>query len=109
MLYGGNPVVHGFDGVDDGGDFDAMSSARVEQRGVALSDLGAAVTGSGAFTTLAYGPMLLLGPAFYVVPMIGSEGIARSPTPIRILGVGTLTIDREAQVAGPPCAVVRTD
>lgn len=94
--------------VDRGGSFDVNTVMRFDQEGVAAGDLGAAMFGGGGIGLFAFGPMMMFGPTAFLMPMIlGNEDIAVRAEPIDAMGMGTVWMDREVEVAGRTCVVVR--
>jgi hypothetical protein len=98
------------DMVDRGGTFDVTTAMTVEQRGVALDDLGGAMFGGAGLAMFGFGPMMLFGPSFFMLPMVlGQEDVSVRDVPIRVLGMGTLYMEREEVVAGHTCVVIRLE
>jgi hypothetical protein len=91
---------------DRGGRYDVTTTTTTEAIGVHPEAISDAMFGGGAM--LGFGPMMLFGPAFFMLPMLlGQEDIRVMAAPMRILGIGTLHMDREEKVAGRTCVVIR--
>lgn len=96
--------------VDRGGSYDVTTTMLFEQVGVPLDDLGGAMFGGSGAAMFAFGPMMLFGPSFFLLPMLlGQEDIRVQETPIRVMGMGTMYMEREEVVAGHVCVVIRMD
>jgi hypothetical protein len=96
--------------IDRGGTFDVTTSMTFEQIGVAQDDLSGAMFGGAGPAMFGFGPMMLFGPSFFILPMLlGQEEIAVRDTPITVAGFGTIYMDREEVVAGRTCVVVRME
>lgn len=96
--------------VDRGGTYDVTTTMTLDQVGIAQDDLDDAMFGGSGFAMFAFGPMMLFGPTFFLLPMmLGEEDIAVSDTPIRVMGMGTMHMEREEVVAGRTCVVIRME
>ena len=96
--------------VDRGGSYDVTTTMTRDQVGVAQDELEDAVFGGSGMVMFGLGPMMLFGPSFFILPMVlGQEDIAVSTTPIRVMGMGTLYMEREEVVAGQTCVVIRME
>lgn len=96
------------DVVAQGDGFDVTTTMTTEQTGVAIDELDGALFGGGSFAMLAMGPTMLFGPAAMMVPaLVGQEDIRVREEPIRVMGYGTLHMEREVEVAGRTCVVLR--
>lgn len=96
--------------VPAGDAFDVTTTMTFEQHGVAADDLEDAMWGGGAAGMFAMGPMLMFGPTFMMLPMLlDGEDVAVRSEPTRVLGVGTMHMDREVEIAGHRCVVVRLE
>lgn len=96
--------------VDLGGSYDVTTNVTLVQAGVAHGDLGGAVFGGSGLAMFAFGPMMLFGPSFFLMPMLlGQEEIRVQETPIRMMGMGTMYMEREEVVAGHVCVVIRME
>lgn len=96
--------------VDRGGSFDVTTTMRLAQTGITQEDLGTAMFGGSGLAMFGFGPMLLFGPGFFLMPMLlGEEDIRVQETPIRVMGMGTMYMDREEVVAGHTCVVIRME
>lgn len=96
--------------VDDDGSYDVTTTMTLDQVGIAQDDLDGAVFGGSGMAMFGLGPMMLFGPSFFVLPMVlGEEDIAVTDTPIRVMGMGTMHMDREEVVAGRTCVVIRME
>jgi hypothetical protein len=90
-----------------GGLFDVTTTMTFEQTGVDPSSMGDAFFGGSALAMFGFGPMVLFGPSAFMLPMmLGQEDIAVRKEPMRLMGVGTLVMDREEIVAGRRCVVI---
>ncbi len=98
------------DAVDQGGTYDVTTTMTFDQIGIAQDDLDDAMFGGSGLAMFGFGPMMLFGPSFFILPMVlGDEDIAVTDTPIRVLGMGTMYMDREEVVAGQTCVVIRME
>ncbi len=96
--------------VDRGGSYDVTTTMTFEQAGVPLDGLSDAMFGGAGLTMFGFGPMMLFGPSFFLLPMmLGQEEIQVQDTPIRVMGMGTMYMDREEVVAGHVCVVIRME
>lgn len=101
-------LVLDVDIVDLSGTFDVRTVMTYDQVGVEASDLGIAMFGGAGISMLGFGPMMLFGPSFFILPMVlGQEDIAVREEPIPVMGMGTLVMEREVEVAGHVCVVIR--
>lgn len=92
---------------DVGGSYDVVTTLTLEQRGVSGDDLATAAFGGDAVGMLMFGPMVAYGPSFFILPMIlGEEEVRVRAEPMRVMGMGSVTMDREVEVAGHTCVVV---
>jgi hypothetical protein len=95
---------------DTGGQFDVVTNMTINQSNVSQSDLGSAVFGGSALGMFAFGPMILYGPSFMMLPMmIGEEDIAVRSEPMRLMGMGSIYMDKSEEVAGFECVVLRLE
>lgn len=93
---------------DTGDAFDAATVLRIEREGLSRDALGEAAFGGGTLGMLAFGPMMLFGPSFVMLPMmLGDEDIRVRSEPMRIMGIGSLHMERTEEVAGLECVVIR--
>lgn len=98
------------DMVESGGSYEVTTTMTLVQSGVDQSALSDAMFGGSGLSMFAFGPMMLFGPSFFLLPMLlGEEDIHVQDTPIRVLGMGTMYMDREEVVAGHTCVVVRME
>lgn len=94
--------------VDRGGTYDTTTTLTFEQTGIGGDDLSTAAFGGEMAGLLMMGPMLAYGPAFFLLPMmLGEEDVRVRSEPLRLVGMGSLTMEREEEVAGHTCVVVR--
>ena len=110
-------IVQGQDGpattieidvVDVGDAYDVTTSMTYQQAGVPKGDLESAMFGGSSIGMFAMGPMMMFGPSFMMVPMmLGEEDIHVREEPIRVMGFGALHMEREVEVAGRSCVVMR--
>ena len=92
------------------GSYDVTTTMTFEQTSVPLGGLGDAVFGGAGFAMFGFGPMMLFGPSFFLLPMmLGQEEIKVQETPIRVMGMGTMYMEREEVVAGHTCVVIRLE
>lgn len=93
---------------EEGGQYTVATTYALEQRGLDLSELGDAALGGSMMGTLAFGPMMMFGPSFMMLPMmLGQEDIAVRSEPMLVMGMGRLYMDRSETVAGHECVVLR--
>lgn len=93
---------------DRGGAFDATTTLTFEQTGLSADDLSSAAFGGSMAGLMMMGPMLAYGPAFFLLPMmLGEEDVRVRAEPLRLVGLGSLFMEREEEVAGRACVVVR--
>lgn len=90
--------------------FDVVTNMRYERQAVDQSELEDAIFGAGFMGMFTMGPMMMFGPFAMMLPMLlGEEDIRVRSEPIRVMGVGRLHMDREVEVAGRTCVVVRLE
>ena len=95
---------------EGGGSFEVTTPMTLVQSNVDQDDLGEAMFGGSGLAMFAFGPMMLFGPSFFLLPMLlGEEDISVQDTPIRVMGMGTMYMDREEVVAGRTCVVIRME
>lgn len=93
---------------DTGGSYSVATTYTMNQENVAASDLGNAAFGTGMMGMFAFGPMLMFGPSFMMLPMmLGDEEIEVRSEPMRIMGMGRLSMSETVEVAGRECVVLR--
>jgi hypothetical protein len=93
---------------DAGETFDATTTFTFAQTGLSAEDLSSVAFGGSLTGMLVMGPALAYGPAFFLLPMmLGEEEVRVRTEPIRMVGVGALHMEREEEVAGRTCVVVR--
>ena len=93
---------------DDG--FHVSTVLRFEQDGVAQDDLATAMFGGQALGMFGLGPMLVFGPSAMMLPMLlGEEEVRVREEPLRVMGFGSLHMEREEVVAGHTCVVMRLE
>ena len=93
---------------DDG--FHVSTVMRFEQKGVRQADLGNAMFGGQALGMFGLGPMLVFGPSYMMLPMLlGNEEVRVREEPLRVMGFGSLFMEREEVVAGHTCVVMRLE
>lgn len=96
--------------VESAGGYGVTTTMTLVQDGVALDDLASAMFGGSGLAMFAFGPMMLFGPSFFLLPMLlGQEDIRVTDVPIRVMGMGTLYMEREEVVAGHTCVVIRME
>ncbi|MFN2323457.1 MAG: hypothetical protein ABR510_10930 [Trueperaceae bacterium] len=96
--------------VDRGGSYDVTTTMTLDQVGIGQDDLSDAMFGGAGLAMFGFGPMMLFGPSFFLLPMLlGEEDIAVQATPMRVMGMGTMYMDREEVVAGQTCVVIRME
>lgn len=92
---------------DEGDSYDVMTTMTVNQSGIPRGDLGSAAYGGNALGMFALGPMAFYGPAFMILPMmLGQEDIRVRNEPMRVMGIGSITMDRSESIAGYECVIV---
>lgn len=100
-------LVLDVDIVERDGAFDVRSTMTFDQVGVRSGDLGTAMFGGGGMAMMGFGPMMLFGPSFFLLPMVlGQEEIAVRDEPIDVMGMGTMRMEREETIAGKVCVVI---
>jgi hypothetical protein len=110
MISDGNRILIDINISERGGLMDVTTVLTMSQEGVAPGNLSDAILGGPGFGMLAFGPMMLFGPSFFVLPMLlEGQDIGVNPIPTRIMGLGTLTMEREEVVAGRTCVVLKLD
>lgn len=98
------------DVADTGGTFDVTTNMTFEQRGVEAGNLQDAIFSGGFTGMFAMGPMMMFGPASMMLPMmLGEEDIRVRSEPIRIMGFGRMHMEREVEIAGHACVVIRVE
>ena len=96
--------------VERDGAYDVTTTMTLDQVGIAPDELSDAMFGGSGLAMFGFGPMVFYGPTFFLLPMLlGEEDIAVHGTPIRVMGMGTLHMDREEVVAGRTCVVIRME
>jgi hypothetical protein len=96
--------------VESGGAYEVTTTMTLVQSGVDQDELSDAMFGGSGLAMFAFGPMMLFGPSFFLLPMLlGEEDIRVQDTPIRVMGMGTMYMDREEVVAGHTCVVIRME
>jgi hypothetical protein len=92
---------------DTGGSYTVETTMTFVQEGVSSDDLANAAFGGSMLGTFMFGPMMLFGPTFMMLPlMLGQEDIRVRPEPMLVMGMGRLTMDRSETVAGRECVVL---
>lgn len=90
-----------------GGLFDVSTTMTFEQVGVDPSSMADAFFGGSGLAMFGFGPMVLFGPSAFMLPMmLGNEEIRVRKEPMRLMGFGTVAMDREEIVAGLTCVVI---
>lgn len=103
-------TIMDIDVVDSGEGFDVTTNMTFEQRGVQPGNLQDAIFSGGFTSMFAMGPMMMFGPASMMLPMVlGDEDIRVRAEPIRIMGFGRMHMEREIEMAGHTCVVVRVE
>lgn len=98
------------DMVESDGSYEVTTTMTLVQSGVDQDALSDAMFGGSGLAMFGFGPMMLFGPSFFLLPMLlGEEDIAVQATPIRVMGMGTMYMDREEVVAGHTCVVIRME
>lgn len=93
---------------DTGGSYSVATTYTMNQENVAADDLSGAAFGTGMMGMFAFGPMLMFGPSFMMLPMmLGDEEIEVRSEPMRIMGMGRLSMSETVEVAGRECVVLR--
>lgn len=91
-----------------GSTYDVQTTYSISQTGVAAGDLSAVWFGGSMLAMAAFGPMLMYGPMFFLMPMmLGNEEIRVRSEPIIVMGMGRLYMERTERVAGHECVVIR--
>ncbi len=86
--------------MDTGDGFDVTTNMTFEQRGVQSGDLQEAIFSGGFTGMFAMGPMMMFGPASMMLPMmLGDEEIRVRSEPIRVMGFGSMHMEREVEIA----------
>lgn len=105
----GASQIH-IDIVERDGSYAVTTTTTLVREGIAHDDLDDAMFGGSGLAMFSLGPMLLFGPGFFMIPMLlGQEDIHVQDTPIRVLGMGTMYMDREEVVADHTCVVIRLE
>ncbi len=92
---------------DLGETYDVSTTMVINQTGIAPSDLSSAAYGGSALGMFMFGPMVFYGPAFMMLPMmLGEEDIQVRSEPMRVMGMGTITMDHSENIAGYECVVL---
>ena len=92
---------------NQGDTYDVATTMNITQTGVAQDELSSAAYGGNALGMFAFGPMVFYGPAFMMLPMmLGQEDIRVREEPMRVMGIGSITMDRTEMVAGRECVVL---
>ena len=96
--------------VEAGGAYEVTTTMTLVQTDVEQDALSDAMFGGSGMAMFGFGPMMLFGPSFFLLPMLlGEEDISVQSTPIRVMGMGTMYMDREEIVAGHTCVVIRME
>lgn len=96
--------------VERDGSYEVTTTMTLTQTKVPLSGLGDSMFGGAGLAMFGFGPMMLFGPTFFLLPMmLGQEEIKVQDTPIRMMGMGTMYMEREEVVAGHTCVVIRLE
>jgi len=102
------PVTVRIDFVEEGGSYTVNTTYHLSQKGVRPEALGDAMFGGSMLGAFAFGPMLMYGPAYMLLPMmLGEEDIRVRSEPMLVMGLGKLHMDKTEQVAGHECVVLR--
>ncbi len=110
IVTGEGVSVVDIDIVDTGGSYEVTTTMTLVQSGVEQDALSDAMFGGSGMAMFGFGPMMLFGPSFFLLPMLlGGEDISVQATPIRVMGMGTMYMDREEIVAGQTCVVIRME
>jgi hypothetical protein len=105
----GSSIVD-IDIVEADGAYEVTTTMTLVQAGVEQDALSDAMFGGAGLAMFAFGPMMLFGPAFFLMPMLlGEEDIQVQDAPIRVMGMGTMHMEREEVVAGQTCVVIRME
>lgn len=94
-----------------GKSYDTATTMKMTQTGVAHDDLSSAVLGGSMMGALAFGPMMVFyGPAFMMLPLLlGKEDIHVRSEPVRVAGMGSITMNKSEKIAGHDCVVLRLE
>lgn len=96
--------------VEAGDAYEVTTTMTLVQSGVDQDELSDAMFGGSGLAMFGFGPMMLFGPSFFLLPMLlGEEDISVQDTPIRVMGMGMMYMDREEVVAGHTCVVIRME
>jgi hypothetical protein len=100
-------LVLDVDIVDQAGAFDIRTVMTFDQVGVGSGDLAIAMFGGSGISMFGFGPMMLFGPSYFILPMaLGQQEIAVREDRIDVLGMGTMVMEREVEIAGRDCVVI---
>lgn len=78
------------------------------QEGVSQDELSNVMFGGSLLGTFAFGPMMMFGPSFMMLPMmLMGEEIRVRAEPVVVMGMGRLHMDRTTQAAGRECVLLR--
>lgn len=90
--------------------YDAVTTMTIDQSVASAAELGEVAFGGSALGMFAFGPMMLFGPSFMMLPMMmGQEDIHVRQEPIRIMGMGSLFMESTEQIAGHECVVMKLE
>ena len=93
---------------EDGGRYTVSSSYAFVQSGLEASSLSDAALGGSMMGMFAFGPLMMFGPSFMMLPLLlGDEDIAVRAEPMRVMGMGELTMSESITVAGRECVLIR--
>lgn len=92
--------------VDRGGSYQVTTTMSTEQV-LAEGELDLDALGSGVFGLGAFGPALMFGPTFMILPLLlEDQDIRVRSEPVELMGMGTLRMERSERVAGHDCVVI---
>ncbi|MCA9839021.1 MAG: hypothetical protein KC422_19045 [Trueperaceae bacterium] len=92
---------------DTGGTYDVSTTMVINQTEVAPAELSTAAYGGEALGMFMFGPMIFYGPAFMMLPMmLGDEDIHVRSEPMRVMGMGSISMDHAETIAGYECVVL---
>ncbi|CAN5577136.1 hypothetical protein BH24DEI1_BH24DEI1_07880 [soil metagenome] len=78
------------------------------QENVSAEELSTAMFGGSMLGTFAFGPMMMFGPTFMMLPMmLMGEEIRVRPEPLVVMGMGRLHMDSTVEAAGRDCVLLR--
>ncbi len=84
------------------------TTIRFRQEGVSEGDLGSAMFGGSMLGTFAFGPMMMFGPSFMMLPMmLMGEDIRVRSEPMVVMGMGRLYMNETITAAERECVVLR--